>query len=95
MKRLLQIGIEVNSGSTGRIAEGLGAIAIDNGWDSYITFARGYSPSKSNVVKVGNKYNIYAHVLKTRLFGNHLLASTKATKVLIRDIQKINPDIIH
>lgn len=95
MNRLLQIGIEVNSGSTGRIAEELGEMAMDNGWESYISYARGYNPSKSNVVKVGNKFNIYRHVIQTRLLGNHLLASTKATKALIHEIQILNPDIIH
>jgi putative colanic acid biosynthesis glycosyltransferase len=95
MKTLLQVGIEVNSGSTGRIAEHLGELAMEKGWESYITYARGYNPSKSNVIKVGNKFNIYSHVLQTRLLGNHLLASTKATIKLIKDIQYINPDIIH
>jgi putative colanic acid biosynthesis glycosyltransferase len=95
MKTLLQIGIEVNKGSTGRIAEELGIVAIQNGWESYITYARGYNPSKSQVIKVGNRYNIYGHVFQTRFFGNHLLASTNATRTLIKEIQKIKPDIIH
>ncbi|MBL6944860.1 MAG: glycosyltransferase [Bacteroidales bacterium] len=94
MKNLLQIGIEVNSGSTGRIAEQIGIVALNNGWQSYITFARGFNPGKSNTIKIGNKVNIYAHVLQTRLWGNHLKASTQATKRLIREISLIKPDII-
>mgnify|MGYP000966075272 CR=1 FL=1 len=38
--KLLQISIEVNSGSVGRIAEQIGQKAIDCGWDSYIAYAR-------------------------------------------------------
>jgi putative colanic acid biosynthesis glycosyltransferase len=95
MKKLLQIGIEVNSGSTGRIAEGIGEVALDNGWDSYITYARGYRPSKSKTIKIGNNLNIYSHVLQTRFLGNHCSASTLATKNLIKKIKTIKPDIIH
>jgi len=94
MKKLLQIGIEVNSGSTGRIAEQIGVVALTKGWQSYITYARGYNPSKSNTIKIGNKFNIYEHVLQTRLLGNHLKASTRATKQLVKIIEIIKPDII-
>ncbi|ARN56288.1 hypothetical protein STSP1_00664 [Sedimentisphaera salicampi] len=34
MKKLLQINSVLNSGSTGRIAEGIGHQAISRGWDS-------------------------------------------------------------
>jgi glycosyltransferase involved in cell wall biosynthesis len=94
MKKLLQIGIEVNSGSTGRIAEQIGIVALKNGWQSYITYARGFNPSKSITIKIGNYLNIYWHVLQTRLLGNHLKASTHATKQLIKHIEIIKPDII-
>ena len=55
MHTLLQISIEVNSGSVGRIAEQIGETVILNGWTSYITFARNNNPSSSNVIKIGNK----------------------------------------
>jgi hypothetical protein len=37
MPTLLQISIEVNSGSVGRIAEKIGKTVIEQGWESYIT----------------------------------------------------------
>lgn len=94
MPVLLQISIEVNSGSSGRIAEQLGQVAMAHGWSSYITFARAYQPSKSNVIKIGTAWNVYWHVLQTRLFDNHGFSSVIATKKLIRQIQEIKPDII-
>jgi glycosyltransferase involved in cell wall biosynthesis len=94
MKRLVQIGLEVNRGSTGRIAEHIGNVAISEGWESYITFARGYNPSNSHVIKIGNKINIYFHVFNTRFLGNHLQSSTAATNSLLKKIENINPDII-
>jgi glycosyltransferase involved in cell wall biosynthesis len=94
MPILFQISIEVNSGSIGRIAEHIGSVAMQHGWDSYITYARNYLPSKSKTIKIGSKWDIYWHGINTRLFDNHCLKSTNATKKLIRQIQEIKPDII-
>ena len=83
-KKLLQIGIEVNSGSTGIIAEQIGSVAIKNGFESYITYARAYNPSKSVVIKIGNIFNIFFHVLLTRFLGDHMNGSKLATLALIK-----------
>ena len=40
MPKLLQINSVVNTGSTGRIAEQLGEMAMAQGWASYIAFGR-------------------------------------------------------
>jgi len=95
MSRILQIGIEVNSGSTGRITEQIGLVIINSGFESYITYARGYNPSLSNTIKIGNKLSQIIHLLKTRILGEHLNGSYFATKILISKIKKLNPDIIH
>lgn len=94
MNKLLQISIEVNSGSVGRIAEQIGQVVISAGWDSYITYARNNLPSKSKTIKIGTKYDIYYHGLQTRIFDNHCLSSKNATKRLIDQINIIKPDII-
>jgi putative colanic acid biosynthesis glycosyltransferase len=94
-KKILQIGIEVNSGSTGKIAEQIGSVAIKNGFESYITYARGFNPSESNVIKIGNKLSIFLHLLRTRFCGDHLNGSKFATLKLIKKIKSIQPDIIH
>jgi glycosyltransferase involved in cell wall biosynthesis len=94
MPILLQISIEVNSGSVGRIAEQIGKTAIDYGWESYITYARNHLPSKSKTIKIGNRLDIYWHGINTRLFDNHCLKSTGSTIKLIAQIKAIKPDII-
>jgi glycosyltransferase involved in cell wall biosynthesis len=95
MPTLLQISIEVNSGSVGRIAEQIGECVISNGWSSHITYARNNNPSKSKVIKIGNKLDVYKHGLETRIFDNHCFSSKTATIALVETIKKINPDIIH
>ncbi|MFV5694923.1 glycosyltransferase [Flavobacterium sp. LB3P122] len=95
MPTLLQISIEVNSGSVGRIAEQIGATIFENGWASYITYARNNNPSKSKVIKIGNKFDLYRHGIETRIFDSHCFSSKSATKDLINTIKEIKPDIIH
>lgn len=94
-KRVLQINSVINSGSTGRIAEEIGLKAISNDWESYIAYGRNDRPSKSHKIKIGNKLDIYWHVLITRLSDRHGLGSKRATKRLIKEIEKVQPDIIH
>lgn len=95
MKILLQINSVVNSGSTGRIAEEIGQSAISAGWESYIAYGRNERPSESNLIKVGSEWDIKLHGLQTRLFDKHGFGSAKATSELVRQIEKIEPDIIH
>ena len=94
MPTLLQISIEVNSGSVGRIAEQIGQTAIQQGWNSFITYARNNLQSQSKTIKIGNKFDVYWHGINTRLFDNHCLCSTRSTKKLIKKIELIKPNII-
>lgn len=95
--KLLQIDACANSGSTGRIAEGIGQIVMANGWESYIAYGRRANKSESQLIRIGNKYDIYFHGLLTRVFDNHALglSSKRATIKFIKEIERINPDIIH
>ena len=95
MPRLLQINSVVNSGSTGHIAENIGKYILANGWESYIAYGRNPLPSASNLIRIGTKFDVLFHVLVTRLFDLHGLASRRATKKLVDDIKRIKPDIIH
>ncbi len=94
-KKLLQINTVVNLGSTGRIAEQIGALAIEKKWDSYIAFGRNPVESKSKLIKIGSFYDVIHHIAKTRLFDLHGLESKTSTKKLIEDIKLIKPDIVH
>lgn len=95
MPKLLQINIVANWGSTGRIAEEIGQLAISKGWESYIAYGRGKPQSQSNLIRIGSNLDVYSHVIQTRLFDNHGLASNNATKKFINKIEEIKPDIIH
>jgi len=94
-KTLLQINSVVNFGSTGRITEEIGQTAIGAGWKSYIAYGRNDRPSQSELIKIGNDWDIKMHGFQTRLFDRHGLGSRSATKELVGKIKEISPDIIH
>lgn len=94
-KKILQIASTVNSGSVGRIAAQIGDQILQEDWDSYIGYGRTNLGSKSQVIKVGNDIDMLHHGLMTRLFDRHGFASIDATKKFIKEIDYINPDIIH
>lgn len=96
MPTLLQINVTANWGSTGKIAEDIGKVAIANGWKSYIAYGRDTKPtSASHLIPIGNKWDMFYHGLQTRLFDRHGLASKKATKDFVESVKRIDPDIIH
>lgn len=94
MKTLLQINALANTGSTGRIAEGIGKLALRQGWQSYIAYGRRAQLSHSRLIPIGNKFSIGWHGLQTRLCDRHGFASTHATHQLIQEIKRISPDVI-
>lgn len=92
---ILQINSVINRGSTGRIAESIGQLVLNEGWESYVYWGRGDNETKSTPLKYGSKLSIITHVLKTRLFDLHGFGSSVSTKKLIKEIDRIKPDIIH
>lgn len=95
MPKLLQINIVSNLLSTGKIANGIAAVAESNGWESYIAYGRTAKPGVSREIRVGSMLDEYEHYVEHRLFDNDGLASRYATKRLVRQIEELKPDIIH
>ena len=95
MPKLLQINITANWGSHGRIAEDIGVLAQEKGWESYIAYGRHANSSQSTLIKIGNMFDEYIHGIQSRLLDNHGLASKKTTLKLVQEIDRIKPDMIH
>lgn len=95
MNKLLQINTVCNTGSTGRIVEQLGIIAMEQGWESHVAFGRGTIRSASQVYKIGNTFTKYFNAICCRLFDNDGFNEIYYTNKLIKHIKKINPTVIH
>lgn len=94
MPILLQINVTANWGSTGKIAEQIGFCAMRHGWESFIAYGRWCNPSKSHLIKIGNKLDMYMHYAEQRIRDNEGLCSRGATKQLIKLISEIRPDVV-
>lgn len=99
MKTLLQIDICRNSGSTGKISEDIGKLAIQRGWNSYKAYSYVLDDRRESdniLIPVGDKAGYYLSIIETRLFDNHCLglSNKRGTEELIKTIEEIKPDII-
>lgn len=95
MPTLLQINVTANWGSTGKIAEQIGVLAQQHGWDSYIAYGRNMNPSQNKLIKIGSMLDVYEHYFENRFLDNEGRASRRATKKLLKEIDRIKPDIVH
>lgn len=95
MKRLLQINITANWGSHGKIAEGIGRLAMDHGWESVIAYGRWSNPSQSRLYHIGSMMDERWHCMAARLLDNQGLMSRGATARLIAYINNYRPSLIH
>lgn len=94
--KLLQINAALNRGSTGRIAEQIASLARGRGWDTYMIHgARYVNRSDMQTLQTVTSLGEKVHAVKSMLFDAHGLGSTLATKRIVREIERINPDIIH
>lgn len=94
MAKLLQINVTANWGSTGKIAEQIGQLAMKSNWESYIAYGRYCNPSESHLIKIGNQLDVYEHYVENVLLDNEGLASRRSTKSFVEIIKKLRPDII-
>ncbi|KAA4958910.1 glycosyl transferase, partial [Bacteroides fragilis] len=65
---LLQINVVANSGSTGRVTEGIAEILTSNDWICYTAFGRWANSSITHLYRIGNKWSVYSHYLISRIF---------------------------
>ncbi|MCH7321024.1 glycosyltransferase [Solibacillus sp. MA9] len=93
--KIVQINSVCGIGSTGRIATDIHHTLTENRYKSYVAYGRDLPKNCENTIRIGSNYDNYLHVGLTRIFDKHGFGSEKATKAFIKNLEKINPDIIH
>ncbi len=93
--KIYQINVVCGNGSTGRIAVDLSHAICVTGGECRIAYGRGQAPAHVDAIRISNKLDLYLHALLTRLTDKHGSYSKGATRKLIKDIQKYQPDIVH
>ena len=93
---LLQINAYQGSGSIGRIAEQIGLRAGAAGWDVYMASGARYSrPCQLEEIRFSTMFQEYMHILRSLLLDAHGGGSRRATRRLMRAIEKLHPNVIH
>lgn len=93
--RVLQINSVCGIGSTGRIATDIHQVLKEQGHESYIAFGRDEPKNCDTAIRIGTSWDTYAHVALTRIFDKHGFGSKRATRAFLREVDKLNPDVIH
>lgn len=95
MPKLLQINVDTAIFSCGKICEEISKVAQAEGWDTYIAYAREHKEGVNKEIKIGSMLDVYLHWAEQRVFDNEGLGSRRATRNLVKKINKIKPDVIH
>jgi len=94
VKKILSIN-STSRGSTGRIMCQITRLAREAGYDAHMAHARGEELSDEKSIKIGRKVDIYWHGLVTRVSGKHGFSSKRATKIFLKKVDEIEPNLIH
>lgn len=95
-KTLLLINVAINFGSTGKIVEGIGKMAIADGWEVYVAHGARYKNASSlKGIQLGTKAGEVLHYLKSALFDAQGLGSRRATRRFLGRVDELQPDLVH
>ena len=94
--KLLQVDTCLGMGSTGRITESIAQLAKSRGWECFIIHGARFvkHPSCMKEIQSVSVVGEYLHYLESLLFDNHGLSSRCATRNVVEQIKRIQPDIV-
>lgn len=92
--RIVQINATCGVGSTGKICVGISQVLFQKNIENYILYSSKGNEYKFGVKCSSDKY-IRTQAIKSRVFGNYGFNSKTATKKMISELDRINPDIVH
>lgn len=91
--KVAQINVTCGIGSTGKICVSISKRLEQQGVENYILYSSGNSDYPLGIKYTRDLY-IKFQALKSRLFGNYGFNSQIATMKLIKELEKIKPDIV-
>lgn len=92
--RYLFINSVYGKRSTGKIVMKQCHELQKQGHECLVAYGREAIVNDVNVIRIGNNFDCYMHVIMSRLFDMHGLGSKKATKIFLKQIEKYSPDVI-
>lgn len=95
--KVLMINFVCGIRITGRICTVLADVLHENGHECKIAYGREEVPEKYKDIsyRIGSDTDVKMHALASRMFDRSGFYSKKATKLLIEEINRYQPDVIH
>lgn len=93
--KVFQINSHYNQGGAGKIVACIHEQLQEDGIESMVAYGRGRKTNNKNVYRIGSNLSVCLSVAATRYLGINGFSSNLATKKLIKEIVKFNPDVIH
>ena len=91
---VVQINATCSSGSTGKIVLAVSRLLCENGVENYILYSHG-NDCGDNTVRFMKEREGKIQALVSRVLGNYGFNARAATKRVIRELDRIKPDIVH
>lgn len=92
--KIVQINATCGIGSTGKICVGVSQLLTAGGIENYILFSSRTNGYPLGISSSGDRY-LRVQALKSRILGNYGFNSKKATQKMIRELERIGPDVVH
>ncbi len=91
--KVVQINTVCGSGSTGKICVGISSVLDDYGIENYILYTSGQSKDSHGIKCSEPLHKLQA--FRSRILGNYGFNSRKTTEILISELERIKPDVVH
>ncbi|MBE6763300.1 MAG: glycosyltransferase [Ruminococcaceae bacterium] len=92
--KIVQINTTCGVGSTGMICVGISRLLTEQQIENYILYSSKTNGYEKGISCSDDRY-IKIQALKSRLFGNYGFNSAAATRKMIRELDRIQPDLVH
>lgn len=92
--KIVQINATCGIGSTGKICTGISGLMNQNDIENYILFSSRTNGDPLGIPCSDDRY-LRIQALKSRLLGNYGFNSKRATGQMIRELERIGPDVVH
>lgn len=92
--KVVQINATCGVGSTGKICVGISRLLTEESIENYILYSS-KSNGYENGIKCSSDRYVKLQALRSRVFGNYGFNSKWATKKMIYELRRIDPDIVN
>ena len=92
--KIVQINSVCGSGSTGKICIAVSRLLTEQNIENYILYAVGTGDYPLGIRHMEDG-DLNVQILKAKALGNYGFQSREATKQLIRELERISPDVVH